>query len=464
MEKKTIGQFIAALRKASGMTQKQLSERLNVSDKAVSRWERDECAPDLSLIPVIAEIFGVTSDEILRGERKFGEADISEYPVTSAKSTKQVERILNDAKLKFSIRSIISVGIAIVGLLGAMLCNFGFNRAHIGFIVACVLYLAAAVCETIFVKLAFASVSGDELENEKTELCKKDFYNTAILSYFVVFVLFAATLPLVVLVGDSHWGLTAESWFYYGLGYGFSSLFICFLVKVFAGRFALRAGVYTLPEKERECADKVYKFDKKMLLILVLVVSVTLMSMLGFSGLASIEMFIDGRTFENVEDFIEFMETPYRDNGRYYDSASIYYEDGSDNETVSDYNYYVDGEPVDTIPEDSMLYDFFQYYGYTSETFYDEFGNISMDDIPLIRRIYDENGERFETFIQRNNTVSKWDVDWDGDKPTFTVYTDDDYARFYAIGNDINSMLAVLCVIEILVIGSIWFILRRKIK
>ena len=87
-----------------------------------------------------------------------------------------------------------------------------------------------------------------------------------------------------------------------------------------------------------------------------------------------------------------------------------------------------------------------------------------MDDIPLIRMIYDENGERFETFFQRNNTVAKWDVDWDGDKPTFTVYTDDDYARFYAIGNDINSMLAVLCVIEILVIGSIWFILRRKIK
>ncbi len=69
MEKKTIGQFIAALRKANGMTQKELAEKLNVSDKAVSRWERDENAPDLSLIPVIAEIFGVTSDEILRGER-----------------------------------------------------------------------------------------------------------------------------------------------------------------------------------------------------------------------------------------------------------------------------------------------------------------------------------------------------------------------------------------------------------
>ena len=60
MTKKSIGEFIAALRKANGMTQKQLAEILNVSDKAVSRWERDESAPDISLIPVIADVFGVT--------------------------------------------------------------------------------------------------------------------------------------------------------------------------------------------------------------------------------------------------------------------------------------------------------------------------------------------------------------------------------------------------------------------
>lgn len=66
MERKTIGSFIAALRKANGMTQKELADRLLVSDKAVSRWERDECTPDISLIPVIAELFGVTSDELLK--------------------------------------------------------------------------------------------------------------------------------------------------------------------------------------------------------------------------------------------------------------------------------------------------------------------------------------------------------------------------------------------------------------
>ena len=70
MEPKTIGNFITTLRKANGMTQKELAEKLNVSDKTVSRWERDDGAPDLSVIPVIAEIFGVTCDELLRGERK----------------------------------------------------------------------------------------------------------------------------------------------------------------------------------------------------------------------------------------------------------------------------------------------------------------------------------------------------------------------------------------------------------
>lgn len=69
MANKSIGQFIAALRKTNGLTQQEVAERLNVSNKAVSRWERDECYPDLSAIPALAEMFGVTCDELLKGER-----------------------------------------------------------------------------------------------------------------------------------------------------------------------------------------------------------------------------------------------------------------------------------------------------------------------------------------------------------------------------------------------------------
>ena len=58
-EKKSVGKFISALRQAKGLTQKQLGDMLYVSNKTVSRWERDECLPDLNLIPAIAEIFDI---------------------------------------------------------------------------------------------------------------------------------------------------------------------------------------------------------------------------------------------------------------------------------------------------------------------------------------------------------------------------------------------------------------------
>ena len=66
MEKKTIGGFIAALRKANGMTQKDLAERLNVSDKTVSRWERDGTMPETDKVVALADLFGVTTDYLLR--------------------------------------------------------------------------------------------------------------------------------------------------------------------------------------------------------------------------------------------------------------------------------------------------------------------------------------------------------------------------------------------------------------
>ncbi len=70
MENMTLGTFIALLRKEKGLTQKQLSELLNVSDKTVSHWECDETSPDISLLPLLADTLGVSVDELLKGERK----------------------------------------------------------------------------------------------------------------------------------------------------------------------------------------------------------------------------------------------------------------------------------------------------------------------------------------------------------------------------------------------------------
>ena len=70
MDAKSIGVLISKLRKKSGLTQAQLAKRLNISDKAVSRWESGLGFPEITQFPEIAKIFGVTVDYLMTGDRK----------------------------------------------------------------------------------------------------------------------------------------------------------------------------------------------------------------------------------------------------------------------------------------------------------------------------------------------------------------------------------------------------------
>jgi len=62
----TLGAAITALRKKNNMTQLQLAEKLGVTDKAVSKWERDLSCPDVHTLPRLAELFGVSVDELMQ--------------------------------------------------------------------------------------------------------------------------------------------------------------------------------------------------------------------------------------------------------------------------------------------------------------------------------------------------------------------------------------------------------------
>lgn len=66
MKKKTLGMMIAELRKENGMTQNDLAEKMGVTDKAVSKWERDLSCPDINTIPKLAEIFDISIDELMQ--------------------------------------------------------------------------------------------------------------------------------------------------------------------------------------------------------------------------------------------------------------------------------------------------------------------------------------------------------------------------------------------------------------
>ncbi len=65
----SLGEKIASLRKARGITQEQLAQMCSVTPQAVSKWENDITSPDISLLPRLSELLGVTCDELLGVQR-----------------------------------------------------------------------------------------------------------------------------------------------------------------------------------------------------------------------------------------------------------------------------------------------------------------------------------------------------------------------------------------------------------
>ena len=66
----TIGKRIALLRKEKGMTQEDLASAMGVSPQAVSKWENDQTCPDISALPKLSKLLGVTVDELLEGKQE----------------------------------------------------------------------------------------------------------------------------------------------------------------------------------------------------------------------------------------------------------------------------------------------------------------------------------------------------------------------------------------------------------
>ena len=80
MDAKKTGAYLAALRKARGMTQQEAAEQLGVSNKTVSKWENGAGLPDITVLPALAELYGVTADDILAGETLRGRPAETEGP------------------------------------------------------------------------------------------------------------------------------------------------------------------------------------------------------------------------------------------------------------------------------------------------------------------------------------------------------------------------------------------------
>lgn len=422
MEAKTMGRFIAALRKANGLTQKDLAEKLNVSDKSVSRWERDEGAPDLSLIPVIAEVFGITCDELLRGERKpesQRQEPVAEEPLTP-KADKQRQRLLKASMTKYRSRVLIAAAIAYLGLIAAMICNFAFQRASLGFFIALIFYLAGGVCLAVFMNNALFAVADEEEDADVLQ------YKTQVRSLFgmglgLLAGLLLATLPLL-LVEDAYWGLGAGSWLAFALG------FLLLGAVVFLIARHLLEG-YRMAKSGNASPTAIKNWRLKTLVALCCA-GVTLITFACSAVMLDLDRLEEarGEVFTDFASFKAFMET---------DTSAFQY-DGTMYTTVTELAYDENGEPV-TLPEDEYM----------------------MDEVRLSDGT--PEGRLLGTFRWKNQTVQHYSVEETSeDGIRFTVVTDHAWRDAKAAQQNGFVLCAMLCLLEVAAAVAIYKKLKAR--
>lgn len=118
MTNKSMGEIISTLRREKGMTQKELADLLSITDKAVSKWERDIACPDTMTIPKLAEILGISIEELLRAKSA---------PAAGHKGAGYLVNIVLRA-----VPIAMGIAVTVTSLLGGLDVKSGFTMLGIG--------------------------------------------------------------------------------------------------------------------------------------------------------------------------------------------------------------------------------------------------------------------------------------------------------------------------------------------
>ena len=116
-----IGKYIAGKRKSLGMTQKQLAEKLGMSDKSVSKWERGVCLPDVSVYKELCSILGISLNEFLAGE------DIAQENLIQKSETNIIEVIKDNINKKKCLK-VMKYILLVISIFALSVLGFAIYR------------------------------------------------------------------------------------------------------------------------------------------------------------------------------------------------------------------------------------------------------------------------------------------------------------------------------------------------
>ena len=141
MDQVKIGKFIAECRKEKNLTQAQLAEKLNITDKAISKWERGVAMPDSSIMLDLCDILGISVNELLNGEKIIVEGNnpkSEKLLLDMAKELEQKNKIVWESMWVIMIISMLALLASV--LISAFLIPKGAWQL-VTIILACVLFL-----------------------------------------------------------------------------------------------------------------------------------------------------------------------------------------------------------------------------------------------------------------------------------------------------------------------------------
>lgn len=126
MNQVKIGRFIAECRKEKQMTQAQLAEKLNVTDKAISKWETGKGMPDSSIMLELCGLLGISVNELLSGEV----LSMENYKVKAEENLMELQEKRSKAEKGFKKLSIVLAIIVIISAIVHGLINYYFPENH----------------------------------------------------------------------------------------------------------------------------------------------------------------------------------------------------------------------------------------------------------------------------------------------------------------------------------------------
>ncbi len=123
MNQVEIGKFIAKCRKEKKLTQAQLAEKLNITDRAVSKWETGKSMPDSSIMLELCEILGITVNELLSGEK----IDMESYEKKADENLIALKKKDKNNMTKHVIISILFSATLLIGIMVCLICNIAIS-------------------------------------------------------------------------------------------------------------------------------------------------------------------------------------------------------------------------------------------------------------------------------------------------------------------------------------------------